>query len=107
MSKPVVVIAHWQMSAESSAAVLGLVGDLAARSLAEPGCVGYEIFESVDGPTQLVLVERYVDRAALDAHTRSAHYQELVAERIRPLLTDRQVHFLEAVDVGQSDLDNG
>lgn len=76
-------------------------------ALAEPGCVGYEIFQSVDGPTQLVLVERYVDRAALDAHTRSAHYQELVAERIRPLLTDRQVHFLEAVDVGQSDLDNG
>ncbi len=107
MSKPVVVIAHWQMPAESRAAVLALVGDLVARSLAEPGCVGYEIFHSVDGPTQLVLVERYVDRAALEAHTRSPHYQDLVAERIRPLLADRQVYILEAVDVGQPDAAHG
>ena len=105
MSKPVVVVAHWQVSEESRAAVLALVADLAPRSLAEPGCVGYEVFQSTDTPTELVLVERYVDRSALDAHTRSVHYQELVAEQIRPLLTDRRVHVLEAVDVGQSDVD--
>jgi quinol monooxygenase YgiN len=107
VAKPVVVIAHWQISAESRPAVLALVADLVPRSLAEPGCVGYEIFQSVDGPTELVLVERYVDRAALDAHTRSPHYQELVAERIRPLLTDRQVHIVEPADVTQSGTQQG
>ena len=96
---PVVVIAHWQTSAESRAEVLALVAGLVPRSLAEPGCVGYEIFQSVDTPTELTLVERYADRAALDAHISSPHYQDLVAQRIRPLLTDRQVHIVEPVDV--------
>lgn len=98
MANPVVVIAQWQMPAQSRAEVLALVAELAPRSLAEPGCVGYEVFQSVDAPTQLVLIERYVDRTALDAHTQSPHYQDLVALRIRPLLTDRQVHVVEPVD---------
>lgn len=39
------------------------------------------------------------DRAALDAHLDSTHYQELVAGRMRPLLTGRQVTVLGAVDL--------
>jgi|SRR5690348_7558419 len=96
---PIVVIAHWHVSADSLTEVLSIVAELAPRSLAEPGCVGYEIFQSVSAPTELTLVERYTDRAALDAHTTSPHYQELVAQRIRPLLTDRQVHIVEPVDI--------
>ena len=96
---PVVVIAHWQVAADSLTEVLSIVAELAPRSLAEPGCVGYEIFQSVDTPTELTLVERYADRAALDAHITSPHYQDLVAQRIRPLLTDRQVNIVEPVDV--------
>ncbi|MBB3602617.1 quinol monooxygenase YgiN [Mycolicibacterium sp. BK556] len=107
MAKPVVTVARWQFSAESRATVLALVGDLAARSLAEPGCIGYDVLQSVDGPDDLVLVERYADRAALEAHTSSPHYQDLVAGRIRPLLTDRQVHILEPVDHGSRPLTKG
>jgi len=99
MPKPIVIVAHWQTTAEHLDTVLGIVAELAPRSVAEPGCVGYEVLQDADEPTHLVLIERYRDREALDAHLGSAHYQDLVVGGIRPLLTDRRVSTLAAVDV--------
>ena len=93
-AEPVVVVAHWQTSADSLDAVLEHVAALRPRALGETGCLGYEVFRSADDPTALVLIERYRDQAALDTHLNSDHYQEFVVDRIRPLLTDRRVEFL-------------
>ena len=90
----VVVVAHWQTTADALDAVLGHAAALRPQSLAEPGCLGYEAFQSVDDPTTIVLIERYRDQAALDSHLSSAHYQDVVVEHIRPLLKDRRVEFL-------------
>jgi len=49
-------------------------------------------------PRSILLVERYRDQAALDAHKQSAHYQELVVGRALPLLTDRRVELLQPRD---------
>lgn len=103
---PIVIVAHWHTTTEDLGTVLGLVAELAPRSLAEPGCLGYEVLQAdqsrADEPSHLVLIERYADRAALDAHLGSAHYQELVVGRIRPLLTGRQVTTLGAVNLSMS-----
>jgi quinol monooxygenase YgiN len=98
MAQPVVVIAHWQTTEAALDAVLAHVAALRPQSLAEPGCLGYEVLRSADEPTALVLIERYRDGAALDAHLGSPHYQELVAARIRPMLTDRRVEFLRPLE---------
>jgi quinol monooxygenase YgiN len=39
-----------------------------AEAMTEPGCEQFEIFQSVANPDRLVLLERWVDQAALDAH---------------------------------------
>ena len=36
----------------------------------EPGCEQFEIFRSADDPDKLVLLERWSDQAALDAHAK-------------------------------------
>jgi quinol monooxygenase YgiN len=36
----------------------------------EPGCEQFEIFQSVANPDKLLLLERWIDPAALDAHAR-------------------------------------
>jgi quinol monooxygenase YgiN len=95
--EPVVVVAHWQTTAASLTTVLDHVAVLGPQSLAEPGCLGYDVFRSVDDSTRLLLVEHYRDGAALDAHLSSPHYQELVVGHIRPLLTDRRVELLRPV----------
>lgn len=39
-----------------------------AEVMEEPGCEQFEVFRSVVDPDRLVLVERWADQAALDAH---------------------------------------
>ena len=94
----VVVVAHWRTTVDSLDTVLGHLAELRPQALAEAGCLGYEAIQSTDDPTTIVLIERYRDDAALDAHVNSAHYQELVVGRIRPLLTDRQVERFRPLD---------
>ncbi|WP_431050296.1 putative quinol monooxygenase [Roseateles sp. L2-2] len=93
---PLVVVARWRMAPEAVPEVLGLVAALREQSLDEPGCKGYEAFQSVGTPGELLLLERYADQAAIEAHRASAHYQTLVVQRILPVLSGRQVELLQA-----------
>jgi quinol monooxygenase YgiN len=36
----------------------------------EPGCEQFEVFQSVVNPEKLVILERWTDRASLDAHAK-------------------------------------
>jgi quinol monooxygenase YgiN len=101
---PVVVVARWQVRGDAPGdlltEVLGHVAALREASLAEPGCLGYEVFEALHGPGSLLLLEHYRDDAALEAHRQSAHYRALVADRILPLLAARQVEILRPRGAG-------
>ena len=90
----ITVVARWQMPEECVAEVLGLVARLREPSLAEPGCLGYEVYRSVNAAGELLLLERYRDEAAIEAHRGSSHFRELVIERIIPMLTRRRVELL-------------
>lgn len=95
-SDSIVVNARWQVSAEALDEVLALVREVRARSLAEPGCQEYEVFASLDDPCSLLLVERYRDAAAVEAHRATSHFQELVLGQIVPRLERRSVDVLQA-----------
>ena len=97
MSAPgvITVAARWQVAENALGEVLAIVAELRPQSLAEPGCLGYEVYQGVDAPGSLLLMERYRDAAALEAHRQSAHYQALVVGRVLPLLAGRQVEFLQ------------
>ena len=41
-----------------------------AEAMKEPGCEQFEAFQSVANPDTIVLLERWVDQAALDLHAR-------------------------------------
>jgi quinol monooxygenase YgiN len=41
-----------------------------AEAVKEPGCEQFEAFQSVENPDRLVLLERWVDQAALDVHAK-------------------------------------
>ncbi len=88
---PLIVIARWTIAEASLAEVLALLPDLQRESLQEPGCLGYEILQSAKAPNTLVLIERYRDEQAVQAHRESPHYRAIVAGRIVPLLVERQV----------------
>lgn len=93
-SASIVVVAHWHTTAGDLSDVLRHAAALKPLSLAESGCLGYELLQDIEDPTHIVLVEHYRDDAALEAHLASPHYRDLVVGHIRPLLTDRRVEFL-------------
>ncbi|BBX04666.1 hypothetical protein BST36_27390 [Mycolicibacterium moriokaense] len=95
--KSVVVVAHWRPTEESIGTIRGLLGELQRKSLAEPGCEGYEILQADDDPTGIVLIERYRDEESLAAHKNSDHYQQIVVAKIGPLLAERRVQILRPV----------
>lgn len=90
-SGQVTVVARWQLKDGALGEVLSILAELRPKSLAEPGCLGYEVYQGVGAACSLLLLERYCDEAALEAHKQSQHYRTLVAERVLPLLADRQV----------------
>ena len=94
MSEQIVTIGRWQTRKETLDDVLRLTAELRMKSLAEPGCLGYEVFHRVDDPGSLLLLERYRDSASLESHRLSGHYRELVVDRILPLLESRHVELL-------------
>jgi quinol monooxygenase YgiN len=94
----IVVLARWQLSAHSVEGVLDLLAELREQTLAEPGCQGYDVFRSTASPEHLLLLERYRDDAAIAAHRASTHYQALVVQRILPLIADRKVELLRAIE---------
>ncbi len=89
------VVARWKTTEIALGAVLAHVAALRTQSLAEPGCLGYEAFQSVHDPTTLTLIESYRDQDALEAHRDSAHYQRIVGGQILPLLIDRNLDYLQ------------
>lgn len=98
MTAPVVVVARWDVRADAVDAVLGWIAELAPHARAEPGCLGYEVLRSAEDPASMVLIERYADRAALDAHLASPHYAAFVVDKIRPCLTDRRVEVVTPLE---------
>ncbi|HEX8939023.1 MAG TPA: antibiotic biosynthesis monooxygenase [Candidatus Limnocylindrales bacterium] len=55
----------------------------AAASAQEPGNLRFDVLQSADDPTRLVLVEAYTDEAAAAAHKSTDHYlrwRETVAD---------------------------
>lgn len=52
--------------------------ELVAASLADDGCVAYDLFPSATRPEVLMICETWRDAASLTAHERSAHFTALV-----------------------------
>lgn len=92
----ITVIARWQALPGRADSVLALVAALREQSLAEAGCLGYEVFRGATDDDAILLLERYRDHPAIEAHRATSHYRELLVERILPLLASRQVELLRA-----------
>jgi len=96
VSSQVVTVARWRTNERTLDDVLRQAAEARQASLAEPGCLGYEVYQQVGSPTDLLLLERYRDEAALEAHRSSPHYRALIVDRIVPMLEERRVELLVA-----------
>ena len=80
------VIAWAFARAEHLANVRQVLKKMLAPTRAEKGCILYELHEVIGDPCQFVFFEIWESAVALDAHTRTPHFQEL--QRAQTLLTE-------------------
>ncbi|RYG17856.1 MAG: antibiotic biosynthesis monooxygenase [Chitinophagaceae bacterium] len=88
---PIHVFATWKVKEGNIETVLEILKTVSAESIKEAGNLFYKIHQSNADANTIVLFEGYTDEAALDEHRNAAHYKDLVAEQIIPLLDTRQV----------------
>ncbi|MBJ9955190.1 MULTISPECIES: putative quinol monooxygenase [unclassified Acinetobacter] len=58
--------------------VLPLYQELVEKTKQEAGCIAYDLYHDLRNTGHFVFVEEWIDRAALDAHVQSEHFQRLV-----------------------------
>jgi quinol monooxygenase YgiN len=86
----VVLAVTWVANDGEAEAVADILSRLQSLSRAEPGCLQYDAHRLADDPSSFFIFERYVDQEALDTHSASAHFQELVLGDALPRLASRQ-----------------
>lgn len=88
---PVHVFATWKVTEGEIENVLNLLKTVQQESEKENGNLFYKIHQSNSDLNTLVLFEGYTSEAAVAAHRNSAHFQEVVLEKIVPLLENREI----------------
>ena len=91
----VTILARWVAAEGNEEKVAEGLRDYVPMVLTEPGCIAFDVYRGIDNPRLFVLVELYADRAAVDAHIASDHFNEVAVKELRPLLESREVEFLE------------
>jgi quinol monooxygenase YgiN len=72
---PIIMHATMPIKPEAREAFLAAVPGLIEATNAEPGVLSYELFESTANPNTFVMLEVYADKAGMDAHLSSPHFQ--------------------------------
>ncbi len=76
---------HFTFAPEDGDRVQAMLRELRDASRTEAGVISFDVARSQDDPTVFVLWEVYRDRAALDSHRETEHFQRLVRNGVRPL----------------------
>lgn len=58
--------------------ILMIARQLTEASLQEPGCKGYDFFQSVTRPHTMMICETWENQAALETHRQTPHFRKLV-----------------------------
>ena len=59
---------------------LELYRELVAETRKEEGCISYELFEELDAPNSLTLIEEWETLNALELYTQAPHFIDLVGK---------------------------
>ncbi|MFD0690258.1 putative quinol monooxygenase [Actinomadura fibrosa] len=95
---PLTVIAHFRAVPGLRDQVLADLAAMIEPSLAEEGCLGYQPYPDPADPDRIVLLERWVDRAALEHHFATPHFAAVAAKLERSLAEPFRLEHLTEVE---------
>lgn len=71
------IVAKTKFKEECVDQVKALAEELVKKSRAEEGNISYSFNQSLQDPTVLTMIEIWKDKAAIDAHNASEHFQRI------------------------------
>jgi len=84
-----VVAIHIEAKPDEAEAVAGLLAELVAPTMAEPGVKLFLPYRSPTSPASFFIFELYVDAAGWDAHQQTKHFHDCIKELL-PRVTKRE-----------------
>jgi len=78
MSSTLTVIAYLHAKPGQEKKLLDELLALREPSLAEPGCISYQAYVEAKDPHRIAMIEQWKDRASLEAHFETPHFQQFV-----------------------------
>lgn len=72
------VVAKSKVKADNLDTVLNLYEELVQATRKEEGCIVYELYQDVEDPCVLSMIEEWEDKASLDAHMKTEHFTRIV-----------------------------
>ncbi|WP_264537494.1 putative quinol monooxygenase [Flavobacterium sp. N1736] len=88
---PIHVFATWKVKEGQIENVLNLLKTVHDESIKETGNLFYKIHQSNSDENTLILFEGYTNEAAIADHRNSPHFQDIVLQKIVPLLENREI----------------
>jgi quinol monooxygenase YgiN len=82
----------YTVPADKVAEAIGVLRSLRDASRSEPGCVCFDVSQSVDDAGTFVLYEEWRDQDALDVHYKTDHFNQYGINGIRTLAVNRLAH---------------
>ncbi|KUR80389.1 putative quinol monooxygenase [Novosphingobium sp. Fuku2-ISO-50] len=92
----ILVIGTFRIPPENLALALPLAERVVHATRAEDGCIAYSYAQDLLDPGLIHVSEKWRDRAALDAHFKTAHMQAWITERASLALHDRAIRVFES-----------
>ena len=70
----ILIIGHLRIAPQNRAAFIAYAREIIPRERQVPGNVSFDILHDVHDPNTFIMLERWLDRAALDQHLNSADF---------------------------------
>lgn len=92
------VIARLKVKKEVIEEAIGLLKDLQASTREEPGCNMYQLHQSIEDETILVLYESWTDKNSLDNHFQSPHFTRWLDKEKNYMAAPAEVTILRQIN---------
>jgi quinol monooxygenase YgiN len=90
--EPLTIIAVTRAAPGKASALRAAQTALVSETLAEPGCLRYELQQSLDDAHVLILVEQWASESEWQAHMQGAAMQRFRASGAGALIRDFELH---------------
>lgn len=87
------VVVRYKARPGAEGRVENALKNMLGASRAEPGNLGYQVLRDRQDPSVFVLVERYADEDAFEAHRSSPHFEKWLKGEVLPNLGERTPFF--------------